>query len=139
MLEGPVHGHAARVLDGPAGAHLVGDRADAADAGGQVGRLGVGPAPEEGLEEPRRLVDADLHVDDLPVAGLDVHGPFAFDAGESLDVQAAISGRLVGHRDIPSRPARVRSRVRLTGTPTAAGAAAEPSSALLSERLATSC
>ena len=127
LLEGPVHGHAAGVLDRPAGAHLVGDRADAADAGGQVGRLGVGPAPEEGLEEARRLVDAHLHVDDLPVAGLDVHGPFAFDTGERLDVQAAAAGRLVGHPDIPSRR-RVRSRVRLTGTPTAAGAAANRAS-----------
>ena len=44
------------------GAHLVGDRADAADARGDVGRLGERAAAQERLEEARRLEDAQLDV-----------------------------------------------------------------------------
>ncbi len=46
-------------------AHLVGDRADAADPGGDVGRLGEAAPAQERLEEPGRLVDVELHLLDL--------------------------------------------------------------------------
>ena len=48
---------AADLLHRVHGAHLVRDRADAADARGDVGRLGEGAAAQERLEEARRLVD----------------------------------------------------------------------------------
>ena len=50
-----------------AGAHLVGDRADPADAGGDVGGLGVAPAPQQRLEEARRLEDVERDVGDHAV------------------------------------------------------------------------
>lgn len=49
----PVHDDSAGVLDRAAGAHLVGDRADAAHPGGDVGRFGVGASAQERLEESR--------------------------------------------------------------------------------------
>ena len=53
----PVDLDAVGVLHGVDGAHLVGDRADAADAGGDIGGLGEVPAAQERLEEARRLED----------------------------------------------------------------------------------
>ena len=64
------------------GAHLVGDRADAADARGDVGRLGEAAAAQERLEEARRLEDVQLDVVDLAVADPDVQRALALDAGE---------------------------------------------------------
>jgi hypothetical protein len=52
-----VHFHSAGRFDGSARRHLVCNRADAADPGRDVGRLGVAAPPQEGLEEARRLVD----------------------------------------------------------------------------------
>ena len=98
--EGPERGvdlDAAGLLDGLAGAHLVGDGADPADPRGDVGRLGEGPAAQEGLEEARRLVDAQADVGDLAVGHHHMHGPLALDPGEPLDGEIAY---LVGH----SRP-----------------------------------
>ena len=46
-------------------AHLVGDRADSADAGRDVGRLGERTPAEERLEEARRLEDPELDVGHL--------------------------------------------------------------------------
>jgi hypothetical protein len=48
----------AGVFDRLAGAHLVGDGADAADACGQIGWLGVAAAAQQRLEEAGWLVDA---------------------------------------------------------------------------------
>ena len=52
-----VDDHAERVLDRVHGAHLVGDRTDAADPRGDVGRFAEGAAAQERLEEARRLED----------------------------------------------------------------------------------
>ena len=68
VAERAVDRDAERVLDRRAGAHLVRDRADPADPGGDVGRFGVVPAPKEPLEEAWWLVDVELHVDELAVA-----------------------------------------------------------------------
>ena len=54
------HRDSAGVLQGQAGTHLVGDRTDAADARRDVRRLREGAPAEKSLEEPRRLVDAQL-------------------------------------------------------------------------------
>ncbi len=74
--------NATRVLDGPAGTHLVGDRTDPADAGGEVGWLRVRSAPEEGLEEPRRLVDLEPRLDDRAVVDPQVQRGLPLDTGE---------------------------------------------------------
>ncbi|HKM61147.1 MAG TPA: hypothetical protein VJY39_01525, partial [Acidisphaera sp.] len=78
-------GHAERILDRVRGAHLVGDRADAADAGDDVRQLGVGPAAQERLEEARRLVDPQLRRGDAAVADRQVERAFALDTGEDVD------------------------------------------------------
>ena len=62
--------HAAGVLHRPHRAHLVGDRADPADPRGDVGRLREGAPAQQRLEEPRRLVDAQLDL--LTVAAVEL-------------------------------------------------------------------
>ena len=73
-----------RVLHRVEGARHVGDRTDAADPRGDVGRLGEGAATQEGLEEARRLVDLQLDVLDLAVADADLHRTLALDPGQGL-------------------------------------------------------
>src|SRR6185437_132330 len=75
------HGNAAGVLNGPARAHLVGDRADAADPRGDVRRLGVPPAAQQALEEPGRLVDVQPCLGDLAVLGHDLQPALDLDPG----------------------------------------------------------
>src|SRR5215469_7741384 len=89
----------AGVLDRLARAHLVGDRANAADPRGDVGRLGVLPAAQQRLEEPGRLVDVEPRSGHLPVADDDLEAALALDSGQS------------GHADVPvAAPATVRHR-----------------------------
>jgi hypothetical protein len=105
-----VDGDAERVLHRVAGAHLVRDRADAADAGGDVGRLQVGAPAQEGLEEPRRLVDSQLDLLHCAVADDDAHRPLSLDAREEVGRDRAAP--------VPARPrhasrsARGRARRR---------------------------
>src|SRR5262249_8946637 len=75
------------------GAHLVGNGADAADAGGDVRRLGVLTTAQEGFEESGRFEDAQFHVDDAVVADGDVERAFAFDAGQIVDPNRALPVR----------------------------------------------
>src|SRR3990170_4175106 len=56
----PVDRYPERVLHRVDGAHLIGDRADAADARGDVGRFGEGAAAQERLEEAWRLENAEV-------------------------------------------------------------------------------
>src|SRR5215469_18658583 len=65
--------------------------ASSADPGGDVGRLGVGTAGQEGLEEPRRLVDVEAYLLDPAVADPDVHRAFALDAGYRRGGQRAVT------------------------------------------------
>ena len=88
---------AARRFDRVACAHLVGDRADSADARRDVGRLREPAAAQERLEEPRRLVDAQLYVVHLAVVDLDVHRALALDARDRVDFEGAVRGAAVGH------------------------------------------
>ena len=76
-------------------AHLVGDRADAADAGGDVRRLGVRAAAQERLEEAGRLVDIEPCLFHFVAAGPDVQGAFALHPGQFGDGQHALVP--VGH------------------------------------------
>ena len=73
---------AAGVLHGLDGAHLVRDGTDAADARGDVGRLGEGAPAKQRLEEARRLEDPQFDVLDLAVAKADGHRALALDARE---------------------------------------------------------
>ena len=83
------HLKAERLLQRMAGAHLVGDRADAADAGGDVGNFTDLPAAQEALEEPRRLVDVELDVVDNLALQADVQAAFPFDARQGFDLKCA--------------------------------------------------
>ena len=83
--------HAAGVLHRPHRAHLVGDRADAADPRGDVGRLGEGAAAQQRLEEARRLVDAQLDLRHLAPVEPHVHRALALDAGEVVGAQHRVS------------------------------------------------
>ena len=74
------------VLDRPAGAHLVGDRADAADPGGDVRGLVAGAAAQEGLEETRRLEDPKLGRAHLAVAHGDLERALALDPRQIVDL-----------------------------------------------------
>jgi hypothetical protein len=78
------HGDAECVLHRVHRAHLVGDRADAADARGDVGGFGEGAAAQESLEEARRLEDVEFCAHDLPIAHYDPEPAFALDAGEII-------------------------------------------------------
>jgi hypothetical protein len=87
-------------------AHLVGDRADPADAGGDVRRLGEGAPAQERLEEARRLVDLQLDVVDAAVSDRHQHRALALDAGEVVSpdrLRAALSHRAPAQ---PRRPGR---------------------------------
>jgi hypothetical protein len=74
-------------------AHLVRDRADAADAGRDVGRLEEGAAAQERLEEARRLEDSQLDLVDLAVDEPDRHRTFALDPGEVVSLDRAARRR----------------------------------------------
>ena len=100
LAEGASHRHATGRFHRVDRAHLVGDGADAADAGRDVGRLGEFPAPQEGLEEARRLVDVEARLDDLVALDLDVEATFPLDPGQRAD------------GDRPRGPLRLRSRRR---------------------------
>ncbi len=100
--ERAIDGDAARRLDRIARAHLVRDRADSADAGGDVGRFGVGPAAKEGLEEPWRLVDPKLDQLQPAVADHDVHRAFALHTGECGDRERAVAVGPLSHCELPS-------------------------------------
>ena len=95
------HGDTARVLDGLARRHLVGDRADAADPGGDIGRLLVAAPAEERLEEPWRLEDLELNRFELAVCHPHVQGSFALDAGKSVDVDRPYLGGPIRHVGAP--------------------------------------
>ncbi len=99
------HRDAERVLHRVHRAHLVGDRADAADACGDVGRLGVGAAAQESLEEARRLEDAQFDVAHGAAIEGDAHAALALHAGEVVDID-----RLTSHAARPPRGTAARRR-----------------------------
>ena len=81
----PADRDAKGVLDRMDGAHLIGDRADAADAGDDVGSFHVAAAAQERLEEARRLENTELGRHEAAIADVQVERAFAFDAGEVID------------------------------------------------------
>jgi hypothetical protein len=99
------HRDAQRLFDRLARAHDVGDRADAADPRGDVGRVGRRTPAQQRLEEAGRLEDAELDRLDLAVAQPDVERPLALDPRQRVDPDRPLSH----HRLLPpQRPARRR-------------------------------
>src|SRR6476659_5880243 len=80
-----------QVLEGVDRAHLVRDRADAADAGHDLEHLVGGPAHDERLEVARRLEDLQTRLADLPIPDRQVQGTLAFDTGEVLHLEAEVT------------------------------------------------
>ena len=78
-------------------AHLVGDRADPADPGGDVGDLREAAPAQEGLEEAGRLIDVELDLLDLSAGDAHDHGALALDAGERVGLDRLRA--LLGHAD----------------------------------------
>ena len=103
--------HAADIFDRVAGTDLIGDGTDPTHPRGEVRRLGVGPAAQEGLEEPWRFVDVQLHTLDVAVGQRDMQRAFTFDAGERSDRQCAGFGI---HRSFRSAVKRVTLNVENT-------------------------
>ena len=77
------------------GAHLVGDGADAADAGDDVQDLVGRPALDDALEVAGRLEDAQVRLDHLAVADDEPQRALALDAGESRDLETLVRDRRV--------------------------------------------
>src|SRR5690348_13765655 len=84
-------------------ARLVRDRADAADACGDVRRLDEGTPAEERLEEARRLEDPQLDALDALAVELDGHRALALDARQVVG-----DDRPPSHARPPSGTARRR-------------------------------
>ena len=64
------------------GTHLVRDRTDPADAGGDVGDLAKAAPAQKRLEKPRRLENAETGRLDRAVSDVKIERPFPLDAGE---------------------------------------------------------
>ena len=73
-------------------AHLIGHRADAADAGGDVGHFLETPAAQKGLVKPGRLVDFKLQILHDAVAHGDIQRAFAFHAGQGFYADRSRAG-----------------------------------------------
>ena len=87
---------AGRVLERVDGAHLVGDRADPADARDDVEDLVGRPAADQPLEVARRLEDPEMRLDDLAVLDDQPERALALDAGEALRPRSAGSSAGAG-------------------------------------------
>src|SRR5581483_3363697 len=99
------HLDAAEALERVDRTRLIGDRADPADARGDIRRLQEGASAQERLEEARRLEDAQLDVLDLSIGELDAHRALALDAGQIVGAdRPALS------HDRPPRGMRPHSR-----------------------------
>jgi hypothetical protein len=77
---------AEQVLEGVDRGQLVGDRADAADAGDDVDDFVGRPPDHDPFEEARRLEDPQPCLDDLAVAHAQVEATLTLDSGELVDV-----------------------------------------------------
>jgi hypothetical protein len=77
--------HAERILHRVHRAHLVGDRADAADARRDVGRLGAVAPAQQRLEKPRRLENPEMRPSHAPIPHVQIERALALDPGDGLD------------------------------------------------------
>jgi len=81
-------------LEGLDGRDLISDRADAADARGDIGDILDRSASQEGFEEPWRLVDIQFDLLDPRAAQTDVQCTFSLDASQDRDTD----GTRLAHR-----------------------------------------
>lgn len=79
--------NAERRLDRMHAAHLVGDRANPADAGNDVQNLAVAAPAQQCLEKARRLEDAEPNPIHPAVADIEPQRAFALDAGDVIDLE----------------------------------------------------
>src|SRR6266566_6703347 len=78
----PVNVYAKGIFHCMHSAHLVGDGANAADTGRDIGSFSIHATAQKCFEEARRLDDLKLYVHDFVAANLYIERPFAFDAGQ---------------------------------------------------------
>ena len=81
--------HSQSVLHGVHRAHLVGHRADAADAGGDIRGFVELPASQESLEEPGRLEDLQLDFGHGAAFDPEVEAAFALHPGQHIDLDGS--------------------------------------------------
>src|SRR5262245_24611039 len=79
----------ASVLHRMTRAHLVGDRADTADARGDIWRLRKFSTAQERFEKTRRLENLQFHIDHLAAPDGDKHGALALNPGEVVNCDGA--------------------------------------------------
>jgi hypothetical protein len=84
--DGRARDEAEGALNRAHGAHLVGDRADAADPRDDVGDLPDPAAAQEGLEEPRRLEDRQARLLDHAAPCAQVERALPLHAGKHVDL-----------------------------------------------------
>ena len=82
-----------KVFEGHRRAHLVGDRADAADPGDDVDYLVGSPPNDQPLEVPRRLEDRKARLADLTVGDAQLERPLAFDPRDPNDFEVVLASR----------------------------------------------
>ena len=78
------------ILERVDGGHLVGDRADPADAGDDVQDLVTGAADDEPFEVPRRLEDPEARLDHGPVADPQAQRSLALDTRDVADLEVVL-------------------------------------------------
>ena len=107
IAHGGIDGDAVEMLKGVDGAHLIRDRADAADARGEVGGLARVASAQERFKEARGLEDFEAEVEQIAVAHAEVEGALPFGTGQVVDLDGpTFSPR--GHPLFPARAARSR-------------------------------
>ena len=109
--------NAQRVLEGVDSGHLVGDRADAADAGDDVDDLVGRPTDDQPLEVAGRLEDLEMGLLDHAVADAQAERALALDPRQPGDVDGQVATRLgervgVMHRWSPRERRQVQAVLR---------------------------
>jgi hypothetical protein len=79
------------------GAHLIGDRTNAADPRDDIRNFGQVAASQKCLEQARRLEDLQFDVRHLVAFELDEKPAFAFDSREIGNLDGADPGRCLAH------------------------------------------
>ncbi len=105
-----------QVLEGHRRAHLVGDRADAADSGGDVDDFVGRSTDHELLKVARRLEDRQAGLDDVAVVDAQLERAFALDPCNPNDFEGVLAGRrlCLWHRSY-HLAAAARNRTRALG------------------------
>src|SRR6266702_6751546 len=85
-----LNGYAEGMLHRVYGAHLVSDRADAADTRGDIGSLAIRTTAQERFEETRRLKYPEFDIGHLVAAHLHVERAFTLDARQVIHLYRSI-------------------------------------------------